>query len=119
VVFAVIGVELNGWSLVLPLLVFGMGMGMIFAPLFDIILSGVGNHEIGSASGVLESFQQLGASLGVAVLGTVFFTGLNVESGSPAFLEGAMRVTLLAIGLTVVAFGCGFLLPKRGRGYGA
>src|SRR5215831_13393220 len=98
VVFAVIGVELNGWSLVLPLLVFGMGMGMIFAPLFDIILSGVGNHEIGSASGVLESFQQLGASLGVAVLGTVFFTGLGFQSDAQAFLTAAMRVTVLTMG---------------------
>ena len=48
-------------------------MGMIFVPLFSIIMGEIDDHEVGSASGLLESLQQLGASLGVAVLGTLFF----------------------------------------------
>ena len=42
-----------------PLLVAGIGMGMVFVPLFDIILAGVGDHEVGSASGILQALQQL------------------------------------------------------------
>ena len=49
------------------------GMGMIFVPLFSIIMGEIDDHEVGSASGLLESLQQLGASLGVAALGTLFF----------------------------------------------
>ena len=56
------------------LFVFGFGMGMIFVPLFSIIMGEIDDHEVGSASGLLESLQQLGASLGVAVLGTLFFS---------------------------------------------
>jgi predicted MFS family arabinose efflux permease len=115
-VFALAGGSLTGWTMVGPNLLFGIGMGMIFAPLFDIILSGVEDREVGTASGLLESFQSLGASLGVAVLGTVFFSGLGAQADVQQFVDAALRVTALTIGLTVVAFGCAFLLPRTARG---
>jgi EmrB/QacA subfamily drug resistance transporter len=64
---------LSGWILAGPLLAFGIGMGMIFLPLYDIIMADIADHEVGSAAGILEAIQQLGASLGVAMLGTIFF----------------------------------------------
>jgi EmrB/QacA subfamily drug resistance transporter len=111
------GPDLTGWSLTAPLLAYGIGMGMIFIPLFDIILSGVRDHQMGSASGMLESFQQLGASLGIAVLGTVFFSSVGAHTDVNAFMDAARHVTLLAFGLTATTFACGFLLPHRPRGY--
>lgn len=107
-VLATAGTALDGWDLTPPLLGYGIGMGMIFVPLFDIILSGLRDTEMGSASGLLSAFQQLGASLGVAVLGTLFFS----IHGS---LDAAKAVTLLAVALTAVTFGLGFLLPGRAR----
>ena len=47
--------------------------GLIFAPLFDIILSDLDDREVGTGSGVLNAVQQFGGALGVAVLGTLFF----------------------------------------------
>jgi EmrB/QacA subfamily drug resistance transporter len=114
-VFAVAGSGLTAWTLAGPMLLFGIGMGMIFPPLFGIILSGVEDHEVGTASGLLESFQSLGASLGIAVLGTVFFSGLGVQADVPQFLDAALHVTALTNGLTGVAFGCAFLLPRAPR----
>ncbi|MEV4618274.1 MFS transporter [Asanoa sp. NPDC049573] len=93
-------------ELLAPLLVYGVGMGMIFVPLFDIIMGEVRDHEVGSASGILESLQQLGAALGIAILGTVFFSHVDV---------GVERVTLIAFGLTAATFAVGFLLPKKAR----
>ncbi|MEU4573339.1 MFS transporter [Nonomuraea sp. NPDC023979] len=110
-VFTGIGVALDGWDLTGPLVVYGIGMGMIFVPLFDIIVGGLRDHEVGSGSGMLSAFQQVGASLGVAVLGTVFFS----TAGTAGFAEAAARVTLLAAGATAVTFCLGFLLPKRAR----
>jgi hypothetical protein len=74
------------------------------------------DHEVGSASGALESIQQLSAALGVAVLGTVFFNRFT-EPGTPAdnALAGAEQVALLAMVLAVAAFLIGFLLPKKAR----
>ncbi|MEV4538762.1 MFS transporter [Asanoa sp. NPDC049518] len=93
-------------QLLVPLLVYGIGMGMIFVPLFGIIMGEVRDDEVGSAAGILESLQQLGAVLGVAVLGTVFFGRIDV---------GVERVTLIALALTAITFALGFLLPRKAR----
>jgi hypothetical protein len=109
------GLGIGGWSLALPLLVYGLGMGMIFVPLFDVIMGEIADHEVGSASGILESIQQLGASLGVAALGTVFFAAAGVSGQAAGFLVASERVTLVTIALTAVAFGLAFLLPRHAR----
>ncbi|MDI1463854.1 MFS transporter [Catellatospora sp. KI3] len=106
------GMGVGGWSLSVPLLVYGAGMGMIFVPLFDVIMGEIADHEVGSAAGILESIQQLGSSLGVAALGTVFFTTVGA---SAAFLPAVQHVTLIALALTVAAFGLAFALPRRAR----
>ncbi|GAA3220072.1 MFS transporter [Actinocorallia longicatena] len=110
------GVEVSAWPLALPFLVGGTGMGMIFVPMFDIIMGEIADHEVGSAAGALESVQQLAAALGVAALGTVFFNRFLVP-GSPSVngLHAAEQVTLWAIGLAAAAFAIGFLLPKKAR----
>jgi MFS family permease len=115
IAFATAGAGLTSWNFVVPLLLFGIGMGMIFARLFDIVLGGLEDYEVGTASGLLESFQSLGASLGIAVLGTVLFNGIGAQADVHDFVDSAMRVTLLTIGLTALTFLSGFLLPKRRR----
>jgi EmrB/QacA subfamily drug resistance transporter len=111
VVLRAYGLGVGARHLALPLLVYGIGMGMIFVPLFGIIMGEVRDHEVGSASGILESLQQLGSALGVAVLGTMFFAVLG---GGHAFAAAAVqRVTLITLTLTVASFGIGFLLPNR------
>ncbi|TYK46133.1 MFS transporter [Actinomadura decatromicini] len=118
-VFETAGTGLTGWHLAAPLLVFGAGMGMIFVPLFDIIVAGIADHEVGSASAALESIQQLGASLGIAVLGTVFFGAVGAPVAGhfdpAAALDAAKRVAELTLLLTAVAFPVAFLLPRRAR----
>jgi hypothetical protein len=99
--------------------VFGFGMGMIFVPLFSIIMGEIDDHEVGSASGLLESLQQLGASLGVAALATVFFGALQLERGnaiaSGRHLVAAEHTLLVTLVLIAVAFAIGWLLPRRAR----
>ncbi len=116
VVYVAAGVELSGWDLIVPNLVGGIGMGMIFVPLFDIILGEVSDDEVGSATGALGSFDQLGVSLGVAVIGTIFFSFLGHGSHAVApALDGAKWSALATLGLIAVAFLVGFLLPKKAR----
>jgi len=99
-----------------PLLVAGIGMGMVFVPLFDIILAGVADHEVGSASGVLQALQQLGMSVGVAGLGTLFFglLGDHVD-GAADFIAAGEPTILVTVGLLAAAFAIGFRLPKHAR----
>ncbi|MEW2294795.1 MFS transporter [Streptomyces sp. NPDC006743] len=67
------GSGVGPWQLLPALLVTGIGMGLLMAPFFDIVLAGVDQHETGSASGTMTAVQQLGGAFGVALLGTVFF----------------------------------------------
>ncbi|MFJ6747904.1 MFS transporter [Streptomyces sp. NPDC091266] len=67
------GADVGGWQLSPALLVTGVGMGLFLSPFFDFALASVEEEETGSASGVLNATQQLGATVGVAVLGTLFF----------------------------------------------
>jgi EmrB/QacA subfamily drug resistance transporter len=67
------GTGVTPWQLIPALALSGLGIGMLMAPFFDIVLAGVETHETGSASGTLTAIQQLGGALGVAVLGTMFF----------------------------------------------
>ncbi len=104
------------------LFVFGLGMGMIFVPLFSIIMGEIDDHEVGSGSGLLESLQQLGASLGVAILGTLFFDRLALEDGGPVaamtsgrHLVAAEDTLLMVIVLIALAWVIGWLLPKKAR----
>jgi EmrB/QacA subfamily drug resistance transporter len=99
-----------------PLLFAGIGMGMVFVPLFDIILAGVADHEVGSASGILQALQQLGMSLGVAGLGTLFFGLLGSHADRAADFVAASEPTILVtVALLAAAFAIGFLLPRHAR----
>ncbi|HEV2779560.1 MAG TPA: MFS transporter [Actinophytocola sp.] len=118
VVYTSAGIGISGWDFIVPNLIGGLGMGMIFVPLFDIILGDVADHEVGSATGALGSFEQLGLSLGVAVIGTIFFSLLGGHGGGahlPSALDGAEQASVVTFALIVVAFAVGFLLPKRAR----
>ncbi|MFJ3809196.1 MFS transporter [Streptomyces sp. NPDC090073] len=68
-----VGSGVGPWQLLPSLLLTGIGMGLLMAPFFDIVLSSVEQHETGSASGTMTAMQQLGGAFGVAVLGTAFF----------------------------------------------
>jgi MFS family permease len=106
---------LSGWDLAAPLALTGFGMGMVFVPMFDVILAGVAPHELGSASGLLESVQQLAMSLGIAVVGTVLFDRLGAGRGAAAFVGAADHALLIAVALLVAAGAAVWWLPRHAR----
>ncbi|MFF0478116.1 MFS transporter [Streptomyces sp. NPDC004284] len=78
-------------SILGPMLVFSVGMGMMFVSLTLMALSNVQPHEAGAASGLLNATQQVGGSLGLSILVTVFGTASRNEADQqvPAFLAQA------------------------------
>ncbi|TMB94854.1 MAG: MFS transporter [Chloroflexi bacterium] len=54
-----------------PLIILSVGLGLIFLPTTLVAVAGASRHESGLASAVLNVSQQLGGSIGLAVLGTV------------------------------------------------
>jgi len=115
VAYQLAGAQIGFAALAGPLLVGGVGMGMIFVPMFDIILSGVAEHESGSASGALGALEQFGMTLGVAILGTVFFTVVGPVPTPDTALRAGTITALVTLGLIAVAFAIGFALPRRVR----
>jgi EmrB/QacA subfamily drug resistance transporter len=64
-------------TLILPaFIIMSLGMGLLFVPLSATALSGIANHDAGVASAMVNSTQQVGASLGTALLNTIFTTAL-------------------------------------------
>jgi len=93
------------------LLLFGAGAGMAMGQLFDFILAGVEMDEIGSASGVLQAVQQLSSSIGVAALGTIFFTAFANHPPTHALAITAWACLIPV----VVALALIFRLPMHAR----
>jgi EmrB/QacA subfamily drug resistance transporter len=91
-----------------PLLLFGLGTGISFVPLTTAALNGVAPEDAGAASGLVNVMQQLGGSLGLAVLVTVFGTASTnaarhvrpgegaAEVARHAFMVGADRAFFVA-----------------------
>ncbi|MFE7558678.1 MFS transporter [Kitasatospora sp. NPDC057500] len=102
---------LTSWQLAPALALTGLGLGLIMAPFFDIALAGVEESETGSASGVLNAQQQLGGSVGVALLGTAFFGWARTDG----FRLAAGWTYGLIAALLAVAFLVAFLLPRHAR----
>lgn len=84
------------------LLVAGLGMGLTTGPLTNAVLSEVAAEHAAAASGAVNTMQEGGAAVGVAIAGAVFFPALARESSfSEAFVVGL--VPLLVCSLTAAA----------------
>jgi EmrB/QacA subfamily drug resistance transporter len=93
------------------LFLIGLGAGSSIGQLFDFILAGVSMDEVGSASGVLEAVQQLSSALGVAVLGTIFFSAFEHHLPTHALAITAWAC-LAPIAITFLLL---FKLPMHAR----
>ena len=91
-------------------------MGMVFVPLFDIVMAGVRPHEMGSASGVLQATNGLAMSIGVGGLGAVFFGLVGTKAvHAQTFVHAAEWTSLLTVGLLAGAFAIAFRLPRKAQ----
>jgi EmrB/QacA subfamily drug resistance transporter len=100
------GPSVSSVDFIPSLLVAGIGMGGVVAPFFNIALGDVDDSEVGSASGLLNAIQQLGSSVGVAVLTTVFVVMLGgAVAGSVDDVTPAIKTQLAAAGVPAAAQG--------------
>ncbi|MFJ9647078.1 MFS transporter [Streptomyces sp. NPDC101206] len=104
----------SGYALLgASLLVVGLGAGFSFTVTADVILSSVPKEQAGAASAVSETAYELGAALGIALLGSVVtgvYQGFTAPAGVPAPLAHAAHESL---GGAVEASGA--LDPQTGR----
>lgn len=79
------------------LFVYGLGQALLLPPLLNVTLTDLPKSFAGAAVGVYYTFQQFSSTLGVAVIGGVFFTRLEKAGAHPyqsAFVYGTLAVIL-------------------------
>jgi MFS family permease len=98
-------------SLVLPFIMAGAGMALVFAPSANAVLSSVDQRSAGQASGATNAIRELGGVMGVAVLASVF--SVHGSYASPqAYTDG--MVSAVWVGAAVLAVGAlvALLIPR-------
>jgi EmrB/QacA subfamily drug resistance transporter len=105
-------------ELVLPFVMAGTGMSLVFAPAANAVLRSVRPEEAGQASGATNAIREVGGVLGVAVLATVFSNVGSYESPQ-AYTDG--MTSAVWVGAAVLAVGAlvALLIPRRLRRDGA
>jgi MFS family permease len=110
VLIGLVGVEIavelvpgghDGWATALPLLVAGIGSGLVIAPNQTLTLAEVPVAGAGSAGGVLQTGQRIGAAVGIAVVGAVFFASIADSGGD--FALGFRHGLWVTIGFVVLS----------------
>jgi EmrB/QacA subfamily drug resistance transporter len=104
-IFAQLGVDSTYAGHVLPaLLVMGVGLGLVFAPAMSTATLGVGASDAGVASAMVNTSQQVGGSIGTAVLSTIFSGA--VASYATSHPRGPGLVAEAAVHGYTTAFWC-------------
>jgi EmrB/QacA subfamily drug resistance transporter len=111
------GLGIASWQMALPLVVMGAGMGLIVAPLTDAVLSDVPREHAGSASGLINTVQQMGNALGLGLVSVVFFGSiddrLTPAQVGPAFVNAFQHALGWVAAVMGVIFLLMFALPRR------
>ncbi|HEX3958522.1 MAG TPA: MFS transporter [Trebonia sp.] len=119
VVLRLSGTSPDFWALTGPLLLAGLGNGLVIAPNQDFVLASVPREQAGTAGGALITAQRLGAAIGIAVIGTALFGSGSGGAGStagkvmPSLVHSAQTATLVNLCFIALALACACGLPPR------
>ena len=87
-------------SLILPLAVCGVGMGLVMAPLTAVVMESAPVEESGSAAGILATMRQVGTVLGISVMGALLqnrlVSNLTTELGRLPQIPSVIRDKIVA-----------------------
>jgi predicted MFS family arabinose efflux permease len=91
-----------------PVLVIGLGLGLLFVPLSLVALARVAEGDSGVASSLLNTTRQVGGSIGLAVLGTVAWTVVANSNHAAAATQAASSAAALRAAAYRHALAAGF-----------
>ncbi|HEX8120483.1 MAG TPA: MFS transporter [Solirubrobacteraceae bacterium] len=97
-------------ELLIPFVLGGTGMALVFAPAANAVLRAVRPHEAGQASGANNALRELGGVMGVAVLAAVFTANGGYESPQ-AFVDGVVPALHVGAGVLVAGALIALLIP--------
>lgn len=98
-------------AMVVPFIISGVGMGLFFAPMANVILSAVRPQEEGQASGASSAIRELGGVFGVAILAAIFSRQGSYASPQ-AFVDGMVPAVLIGAVVVAVGAAASFAIPR-------
>jgi MFS family permease len=108
-----------GWALLAPLLVGGVGSGLVVSPNQTLTLAEVPVAGGGSAAGMLQTAQRVGSALGIAVVGAVFFAALRPGDQWGEALSAGLRVSIGFVVAALVLAVADLAVGRRRRARGS
>ncbi len=103
-----------GWATVVPLLVTGLGSGLVISPNQTLTLSEVPVERAGSAAAVLQTGQRIGTAIGIAGVGAVFFNRLAHHDGDWGLaFRTSLSVTIAFVVAALIAATADVLAGRR------
>jgi hypothetical protein len=96
-------------------------MGLFMTPILNVVMSGIHDRHVGSASGVLTTMQRGGNALGVAALGVPFFLTLSGAgskglSQTSSYVQAFGAVAFWNVLMLLAVVGLLLLLPDKTSG---
>jgi EmrB/QacA subfamily drug resistance transporter len=104
------------WLFALTCFCYGIGRGTVTAPLYNTVLSGVSPKDVGAASGIASTAQQVANSIGIAMIGLLVFSTLPKHPTTLDFAHAFVFSGFINLIMLGIASALLFLVPKsRGR----
>jgi EmrB/QacA subfamily drug resistance transporter len=101
-------------EMIVPFIMAGAGMALVFAPSANAVLSAVRADQAGQASGATNAIRETGGVLGVAVLATIF-THAGGYSSPQAFVNGLEPALWVAVAMLAAGVLAVLVLPFQTR----
>lgn len=103
--FSRLGLDSGFWDIFPGLVVGGFGMALVMTPMTAAALGSVPVEKSGVGSGVLNTFRQVGGALGIAVMGAIVASYVDLSGGRPdpsSFIDGFQAALRVSAGFALV-----------------
>jgi len=106
--------ETSHWTVLLPgFILGGVGIGFVNAPLATTAVSTVALQRAGMASGINNTFRQVGIATGIAALGAIFASKVPNQHSHADFVHGLHDILLVGAGVAAIGAVLAGLLVRR------
>jgi EmrB/QacA subfamily drug resistance transporter len=118
VLFSRLGLDSSFWDILPGLIVGGFGMALVMTPMTAAALGSVPVEKSGVGSGVLNTFRQVGGALGIAVMGAIVASYVDLNGGLPdpsSFIAGFQAALRVSAGFALLGAVIAFVTIRKHR----
>jgi EmrB/QacA subfamily drug resistance transporter len=118
VLFSRLGLDSTFWDILPGLILGGFGMALVMTPMTAAALGSVPVEKSGVGSGVLNTFRQVGGALGIAVMGAIVASYVDLSGGRPdpsSFIDGFQAALRVSAGFALLGAVIAFATIRKHR----